>query len=379
MSFFKSKLWPFRKANVVEFEQLAAEPDAPGSNTTLVYLRAGSLRQKTQSGESTLGSGSGEPGEDGREIELQKTVTHIQWRYVGDPTWTNLVALADITGPAGANGGDGNDGREIELQKTSTHIQWRYAGGAWTNLVALSDITGPAGADGAGLDLIRASATIHGHTDPGSPPTSAHIAVTFFGASQGTLHIVSGSVDRTYTFAYGDPSDGTVFIDLTSLPDGPSVVAQLVTQLGDNLTSTADGNAIHIYTVETGTSATLAGEHGGELSVSIVPASDNGENEVAPSGALVEAQLIAAVTGKRIKIIGAGFSGSLVQSVTLSNTVSGDATGGVLGNGNGILPPNGDTIDSYFNGGVGGALKFRMTATPPVGGACFGWVIAVQE
>ncbi|MEQ1862009.1 MAG: hypothetical protein ABMA13_18985 [Chthoniobacteraceae bacterium] len=378
MSFFKSKLWPFRKANVLEFEQVAAEPDAPEPNTTLVYLRTGSLRQKTQSGESTLGSGSGEPGEDGREIELQKSSTHIQWRYVSDPTWTNLAALTDITGPAGTNGTDGDDGREVELQKTATHIQWRYGGGVWTNLIALADITGPAGAAGA-LNLIRASATIHGHTDPGSPPTSAHIVVTFFGASQGTLHLVSGSVDRTYTFAYGDPADGTVFIDLTSLPDGPSVVAQLATQLGDNLTSTTDGNAIHLYTVETGTSATLAGEHGGDLNVSIDPASDNGENEVPPSGALDEVQLIAAVTGKRIKVIAAGFSGSLVQAVALSNTVSGDATGGVLGNGNGILSPTGDTIDSYFNGGVGGALKLRMTGAAPVGGTCFGWVIAVQE
>ena len=61
----------------------------------------------------------------GGPIEMQKTSTHIQWRYVGDATWINLVALADITGPAGeagadgtngadgANGADGSDGRGI--------------------------------------------------------------------------------------------------------------------------------------------------------------------------------------------------------------------------------------------------------------------------
>lgn len=43
-------------------------------------------------------------GDDGREVELQKGTTHIQWRYVGDPTWTDLVALADITGPPGSGG-----------------------------------------------------------------------------------------------------------------------------------------------------------------------------------------------------------------------------------------------------------------------------------
>lgn len=45
----------------------------------------------------------GDAGNDGREVELQKSATHIQWRYVGDPTWNNLVALTDITGPAGAD------------------------------------------------------------------------------------------------------------------------------------------------------------------------------------------------------------------------------------------------------------------------------------
>jgi hypothetical protein len=101
----------------------------------------------------------GPAGTDGREIELQTSATHIQWRYVGETTWLNLIALSAITGPAGddgedgapgAPGADGVDGREIELQVTATHIQWRYVGSAtWTNLVALSVITGPAGDDGA--------------------------------------------------------------------------------------------------------------------------------------------------------------------------------------------------------------------------------------
>ena len=52
----------------------------------------------------------------GREVELQKGTTHIEWRYVGDPSWTQLVALAELTGPqgpagpAGADGADGADG-----------------------------------------------------------------------------------------------------------------------------------------------------------------------------------------------------------------------------------------------------------------------------
>lgn len=45
---------------------------------------------------STTGGGT-----NGKEIELQKSTTHIQWRYVGDTDWTNLVALVDLKGNNG--------------------------------------------------------------------------------------------------------------------------------------------------------------------------------------------------------------------------------------------------------------------------------------
>ena len=56
------------------------------------------------------GGGSGTPGKDGREIELQKSSTAIQWRYVGDESWTDLVQLSEITGPAGPQGEQGPKG-----------------------------------------------------------------------------------------------------------------------------------------------------------------------------------------------------------------------------------------------------------------------------
>lgn len=143
----------------------------------------------------------GVDGDDGREVELQKSATHVQWRYVGDVDWIDLVPLADLkgdqgvqgpsgadgapgadgqdgasayevavaqgfvgtepewlaslVGPAGADGADGTngvdgvDGREVELQKSATHVQWRYVGDpGWTDIVALADITGPQGEQG---------------------------------------------------------------------------------------------------------------------------------------------------------------------------------------------------------------------------------------
>ena len=50
------------------------------------------------------GGGSGTPGKDGREIEIQNSGTAIQWRYAGDGSWTDLVQLSDITGAKGDPG-----------------------------------------------------------------------------------------------------------------------------------------------------------------------------------------------------------------------------------------------------------------------------------
>jgi hypothetical protein len=93
--------------------------------------------------------GDGADGADGSEVELQKSATHIQWRYVGEATWTNLVALDDLKGSDGSDGAAGDDGSEVELQKGTTHLQWRYVGGTtWTDLVALDDLKGAAGSNG---------------------------------------------------------------------------------------------------------------------------------------------------------------------------------------------------------------------------------------
>ncbi len=43
----------------------------------------------------------------GKNVEFQKSTTHIQWRFVGDLNWINLVALDEITGPEGETGAQG--------------------------------------------------------------------------------------------------------------------------------------------------------------------------------------------------------------------------------------------------------------------------------
>ena len=53
-----------------------------------------------------------------------------------------------IDGKDGADGKDGINAKNIEVQRAATHIQWRYEGDEWQNLVAIADITGPAGQNG---------------------------------------------------------------------------------------------------------------------------------------------------------------------------------------------------------------------------------------
>ena len=56
------------------------------------------------------GGGSGTPGKDGREIEIRNNGTAIQWRYVGDESWTDLVQLSSLKGEKGDKGDKGDTG-----------------------------------------------------------------------------------------------------------------------------------------------------------------------------------------------------------------------------------------------------------------------------
>lgn len=58
---------------------------------------------------------AGATGEDGREIELDKVGDYLVWRYVGDSSWKDLIAIADITGPQGQQGEKGEPGDPANL------------------------------------------------------------------------------------------------------------------------------------------------------------------------------------------------------------------------------------------------------------------------
>ena len=99
-------------------------------------------------GKDGINGVDGKDGVNGKSIEVQRAETHIQWRYEGDE-WQDLVAITDITGPAGQNGKDGANGKTPEFRVNENTLQWRYTGDEiWLNLYDLSILKGLDGEDG---------------------------------------------------------------------------------------------------------------------------------------------------------------------------------------------------------------------------------------
>ncbi|GAB7053121.1 hypothetical protein [Catenuloplanes indicus] len=90
------------------------------------------------------------PPAAGRNAELRRGVSGIEGRTAGD-AWTVLASWSELTGPtptpdaiatAVANWMSAH--QAVELRSNGTAIQWRPYGGTWTDLVQLAAITGPA-------------------------------------------------------------------------------------------------------------------------------------------------------------------------------------------------------------------------------------------
>lgn len=118
-------------------------------------------------------------GEPGPALELQKSVSHIQWRVEGSTAaWTDLVPLTELTGPQGPEGPIGPQGAGLSYQGTvatvgdlptpsttayaylvtSTGDLWIYSGTTWNNAGPIQGPEGPIGPTGdqgpAGIDGI---------------------------------------------------------------------------------------------------------------------------------------------------------------------------------------------------------------------------------
>ena len=97
------------------------------------------------------GGGSGPVGP--RELELRKSSLYIQYRYVGEFIWKNLVAISDLrgeTGPTGSTGADGNIGATgIDGPIGPTGVKGATGAIGPTGPTGITGATGPIGATGS--------------------------------------------------------------------------------------------------------------------------------------------------------------------------------------------------------------------------------------
>jgi len=126
---------------------------ASASDLTLLMMQIYNLAVESEAFTGTyeewLETVRGPQGEPGKDVVIQVEDGYLQWQYLGDSTWMNLIALHELLGPKGfdgANGADGVDGKLVTFRVEGQFIQWQYVGDlGWTDLLSVYSIYGPKG------------------------------------------------------------------------------------------------------------------------------------------------------------------------------------------------------------------------------------------
>ena len=151
------------------------------------------------------------------------------YQKVAEDSWG--FPIFNLKGAAGTDGTDGTDGREVELNNSLTYIQWRYVGDSnWNNLVALSDLKGDKGDTGATSNYT----TIE---DEGTPLT-ARTNLNFVGDNVAVTDDLEN--DATVVTISGGSGGGYSVTEVTTSSSSPTDTSGHRVILG-NLTGSTDG------------------------------------------------------------------------------------------------------------------------------------------
>ena len=150
-----------------EWQTIIAQSDLKGTDGTSPHI-------DTATGNWFIGetnTGVKAAGTNGKEIELQATTDYIQWRYVGDESWTNLVPLTSLKGADGKDGATWISGTAVTTENvasvvvpnakvgdfylnTSTWDIFQKQDTAWTHIGNIKGAQGDTGAQGNGISSI---------------------------------------------------------------------------------------------------------------------------------------------------------------------------------------------------------------------------------
>lgn len=343
--------------------------------------------EETKTIEITAGAGA--DGDDGASVEMRNSGGYVQWRQVGAPTWMNLIALSAITGANGTNGSngtngtngeDGEDGASVELQVSETHIQWRQVGApTWTNLIALSALVGPPGADGeesgAGSKVFTFSGTLLGYTSdyvpgtPAAPPPALEITPTSAGCFFTT--VIDG-ISQGWNCSTTDNGDGSVWIDTSAMAYPAEVRDAFITAFNTwAATNAPDYSATSSFDVAIITTAVGGSSKSASASFSTGGFSTGGGNgsdevpETPPGGAVSNILIQEGVSGKKPRILQAWAGATPAGSVNVEfGYLSGDFYPMVATPTNTELPtkaaPTSATLANFFDSNGSSQLRVRL-------------------
>lgn len=193
---------------------------------------------------------------DGREVEFQTTVTHIQWRYVNaigaQAPWTDLIALSALVGPAGPS---------VEMRSNGSHIQYRVVGAVtWLDIVPLSDLSGPQGEQGPQGDVgPEGPQGVEGPEGPEGPqgPVGPGLA----DGDKGDLTVSgSGTAWDINDGAVTEPKHATGGVSTRALAAGAVTEAKMLAALVADLRMVGPGDGRSALIYHSATTVALNGE-----------------------------------------------------------------------------------------------------------------------
>lgn len=139
----------------------------------------------------------------------------------------NIKGQTGATGPAGKNG---TNGKEIELQKGSTNIEWKYKGtDSWTPLIAINELKGDKGESGSkGTDGVRGL--------PGKDGVTPNIQI-------GTVSTLDADQQATVTNR-GTKEAPVLDFGIPKGATGPAANLELYQKKNDSSLSTSDKDIV---------------------------------------------------------------------------------------------------------------------------------------
>lgn len=198
------------------------------------------------------------PGKDGREIELGRSQTHIQWRYKGEEYWHDLFVIPKSRSGGGGGAHKLKDLSDVDLTGIVDNYMLTY--NAATGGFDFSAQTGGAGGghtiqdEGISLtqrtklNFVGAGVTV---TDDAG--NDASLVTITSGGGSGTVTSVSVTTANGVSGSVANPTT-TPAISLTLGAITPTSVAASGTVTGSNLSGTNTGDQASIVGI-TGTKA----------------------------------------------------------------------------------------------------------------------------